>query len=196
MVNKGGFAAIDSVEFYRMGQAGIMARYPFHWHVVGDAPGQFIKNSSVHASFQRCITIHKTNKTLVENNVCYDFLGHGFFLEDGTEIDNVLRGNIGIYVCLPRADKLLLSSDNPDGNASVVSLWLGFPRRPRFGFLSTKHSCRQRRRQDLRERVFGWPLPRRFVVSIWPHRNLRARFWQDHLPAILPNFPTTGLTPL
>lgn len=137
MVNRGGFAALDAVELYRMGQAGIMARYPFHWHVVGDAPGQFIKNSSIHASFQRCITIHKTNKTLVENNVCYDFRGHGFFLEDGNEVDNVLRGNIGILAKTPSPNKILLSSDNPDGNKSGVvvtrfpataTFWISHPK--------------------------------------------------------------------
>lgn len=112
MVHPGGAAYIDSVEFNRVGQAGAMARYPFHWHVVGDAPGQFIKNSSIHESYQRCITIHKTNKTLVHNNSCYNFRGHGFFLEDGNEIDNVLTKNIGIQARNPLPERLLLASDN------------------------------------------------------------------------------------
>lgn len=32
----------------------------------------------------------------VENNLCYDHMGHGFFLEDGGELDNVFDGNIAI----------------------------------------------------------------------------------------------------
>lgn len=112
MVHRGGAAYVDSVEFHRVGQAGAMARYPFHWHVVGDAPGQFIKNSSIHESYQRCVTIHKTNKTLVHNNSCYNFRGHGFFMEDGNEIDNVLTKNIGLQARNPDPERLLLASDN------------------------------------------------------------------------------------
>jgi hypothetical protein len=103
---------IDSVEFYKMGQAGIMMRYPFHWHYVANAPGQYIKNSSVHHSFQRCIVVHRTHQTLVENNVCYNFKGHGFFLEDGNEIDNTLINNLAIKAIAPSPSKVLLASDN------------------------------------------------------------------------------------
>jgi hypothetical protein len=133
MVNRYGFAAIDSVEFYRMGTAGIMARYPFHWHLLGDAPGQFIKNSSVHRSFQRCITVHRTNKTLVHNNVCFDFKGHGYFFEDGTEINNVMTNNLGIMAKPPSQSKILLASDNlvtgdNQGRFPSVSIfWVSHP---------------------------------------------------------------------
>lgn len=134
MVNKGGYANVDSVEFYRMGQAGVMARYPFHWHRADDVKGQFIKNSSIHRSFQRCITVHQTNKALVENNVCYYFRGHGFFLEDGNEVDNVITKNLGILAItvhqgtqtedekknniMARDSRALLASDVTNGNIS------------------------------------------------------------------------------
>ena len=134
MVMRGGSAYVDSVEFYHMGQAGIMARYPFHWHFVGDAPGQFIQNSSVHRSFQRCITVHRTNKTLVHNNVCYDFKGHGYFFEDGVEVDNTMSNNLGILSRYPHANKVLLASDHPtkDNEASgrfpnVGTFWISHP---------------------------------------------------------------------
>jgi hypothetical protein len=32
----------------------------------------------------------------VEGNVCYDNLGHGYFLEDGSETGNLLAGNLGL----------------------------------------------------------------------------------------------------
>jgi hypothetical protein len=121
MVMKGATAQVDSVEFYHMGHAGIMARYPFHWHLAGDVPGQYIKNSSIHRSYQRCITIHQSNKALVENNVCYDFRGHGFFLEDGNEIDNVITKNLGIRARVPLTSKILLASDNPVESKSGVT---------------------------------------------------------------------------
>jgi hypothetical protein len=96
-----------------MGQAGIMGRYPFHWHNVGDAIGQYIKNSSIHDSFQRCITIHETNNALIDNNVCFKFKGHGFFFETGNEIKNTMTRNLGIGAGFPSSSKILLSSDNP-----------------------------------------------------------------------------------
>lgn len=126
MIHEGGQAFIDGVEFYKMGQAGILGRYPFHWHQVGNATGQYIRNSSIHHSFQRCITIHRTSYTMVENNVCYNFKGHGFFLEEGSEINNTLNGNLGIGADYPSAEikdsvsgaiygraRFLLASDNP-----------------------------------------------------------------------------------
>lgn len=94
MVMRGGQSLIDSVEFYHMGQAGLVARYPFHWHMAGDVYGQFIRNSSIHHSFQRCITVHGSQRALLQNNVCYDFRGHGYFLEDGDEIDSVDRKSV------------------------------------------------------------------------------------------------------
>ncbi len=112
MVHQSGFAQISSVEFYKMGQAGIMARYPFHWHRSGNVNGQYIVNSSIHRSFQRCITVHATNNSVVENNVCYDFRGHGYFLEDGNETGNIIRNNIGMWARLPHASKILLASDD------------------------------------------------------------------------------------
>lgn len=121
MVNRNGYAQVDSVEFTKVGQAGVMARYPFHWHFAGPVPGQFIKNSAIHHSYQRCITIHQTMQSRVENNVCYNFRGHGFFLEDGNEIDNVITKNVGILAIRPLASRVLLSSDNTDSAKSGVT---------------------------------------------------------------------------
>ena len=36
---------VEGVEFNRMGQNMTLARYPIHWHLVGDAQGQYIKNA-------------------------------------------------------------------------------------------------------------------------------------------------------
>lgn len=112
MVHQSGSAQVSSVEFYKMGQAGIMARYPFHWHRIGNTSGQYIMNSSIHNSFQRCITVHATNNTTVENNVCYNFRGHGYFLEDGVETGTVIKNNIGVWARLPHTSKILLASDD------------------------------------------------------------------------------------
>lgn len=132
MVTKGGFAYVDGVEFYRLGQAGVMGRYPFHWHLVGDATGQYIKNSSIHRSFQRCITIHGTNNALIDNNSCYDFKGHGVFFELGNEINNRVSNNIVVHAQHPTPSKYLLASDNPAFSVhgrfpAVSSYWISHP---------------------------------------------------------------------
>lgn len=111
MVMVGGKAYVDSVELIHMGRMGEMARYPFHWHMVGNAEGQFFVNSSVHDSFQRCVTIHATNYALVENNVCYNHYGHGYFFEQGSERKNILKGNLGLVSKKPLPNRHLLESD-------------------------------------------------------------------------------------
>src|SRR5579863_962180 len=39
---------VEGVEFNRMGQNMTLARYPIHWHLIGDAQGQYIRNASIH----------------------------------------------------------------------------------------------------------------------------------------------------
>ena len=96
MVMMGGKAFIDNVEFSKVGQLGKLGRYPFHWHEIGNAEYQYIKNSSIHHSYNRCVTIHSTNNATVENNTCFNHFGHGYFLEDGSEIGNTISNNIGL----------------------------------------------------------------------------------------------------
>src|SRR5678815_1591087 len=79
---------VEGVEFNRMGQNMTLARYPIHWHLIGDAQGQYIKNASLHDTYNRCVTVHGTNYLHVENNVTYNTVGHCFFLEDGAEHGN------------------------------------------------------------------------------------------------------------
>jgi hypothetical protein len=42
-------------------------------------------------------TVHGTNNTVVQYNACYQFIGHGYFLEDGVETGNLIDGNLGAY---------------------------------------------------------------------------------------------------
>src|SRR6186713_3280693 len=79
---------VEGVELNRMGQNLTLARYPIHWHLIGDAQGQYIKNASIHDTYNRCVTVHGTNFLRVENNVTYNNIGHCFFLEDGIEHGN------------------------------------------------------------------------------------------------------------
>src|SRR5579862_5989268 len=93
---------VDGVELNRMGQNMHLARYPIHWHLVGDAQGQYIKNSALHDTYNRCVTVHGTNFLHVENNVTYNNIGHCFFLEDGLEHGNEYVHNLAIQTkCHP-----------------------------------------------------------------------------------------------
>ena len=87
---------VEGVEFNRMGQNLTLARYPIHWHLIGDAPGQYIKNASIHDTYNRCVTVHGTNELHIENNVTYNTIGHCFFLEDGVEHGNQFIHNLAI----------------------------------------------------------------------------------------------------
>src|SRR6516165_10112179 len=96
---------VDGVELNRMGQNMHLARYPVHWHLVGDAgQGQYIRNSAIHDTYSRCVTVHGTNYLGIENNVTYNNIGHCFFLEDGIEHGNQYVHNLGILTkCHPDA---------------------------------------------------------------------------------------------
>ncbi len=87
---------VAGVELHRMGQNLTLARYPIHWHLVGDAPGQYIRNAAIHDAYNRCVTVHGTNQLQIENNVTYNNVGHCFFLEDGIETGNRFVRNLAI----------------------------------------------------------------------------------------------------
>ncbi len=106
---------IQGVEYYQLGQGGALGRYPVHFHMDRTVPqptvdppfdGTFIADSSIHDSNTRFITIHATQGLLVTRNVGYQSIGHGFYLEDATEINNRLYSNIGIQARAAVEDKL------------------------------------------------------------------------------------------
>jgi hypothetical protein len=80
MMGMSGTLRVEGVELHFMGQKGLVARYPMHWHMMGPVDGQYFAGSSVWKSFNRCVTVHGTDNARVENNVCYDNLGHGYCL--------------------------------------------------------------------------------------------------------------------
>ena len=126
MVMDGSEGLISGVEMFRMGQEGILGRYPFHWHIAGDVSGQYIKNSSIHRSFNRCITVHASHNARVEDNVCMDHVGHGFFLEDGVETGNIFDRNLGLLTRKPTAEVALIPSDIEQGQAAKgpATFWI------------------------------------------------------------------------
>lgn len=131
MIMSGSKAYVSGIELYHMGQKAILGRYPFHWHMLGDVgQGQFFKRNSVHRSFNRAITIHGTESTLVEDNFCYDHIGHGLFLEDGSERFNVIKRNVVLLSKRPATGEQLTLSDNQFNqvqNRTPSSFWITNP---------------------------------------------------------------------
>ncbi len=102
MAMAGSRMTVSGIELNRMGQHLTLARYPIHWHINGDVTGQYIKNSAIHDTYNRCVTIHGSDNLLVENNVTYNTVGHCFFMEDGIEKGNQVVHNLGIQTkCHP-----------------------------------------------------------------------------------------------
>ena len=139
MVMAGATARVEGVELTRMGQKKQLARYPMHWHMAGSVDGQYFRNNSVWKTFNRCVTVHGTNNAQVMNNVCYDNIGHAFFLEDGAETGNLFEGNLGLATKRPVTGEQVLPSDvdpatfwitNPDNtyrrNVAAGSRGFGF----------------------------------------------------------------------
>ncbi len=96
---------VDSIELNRMGQHLELARYPIHFHVLGEGAGMYVRNASIHDTYNRCVTVHGTNNLTIENNVTYNTVGHCFFMEDGIETGNSFIRNLAIQTkCHPTLD--------------------------------------------------------------------------------------------
>ncbi|MES2890144.1 MAG: G8 domain-containing protein [Pseudomonadota bacterium] len=102
---------MSNVMLHRMGQAGRVGRYPFHWHLAGDASGQYIVSSSIVNSYNRAVTLHQTDGALVKDNVAYNIVGHAYFMEDGSERFNVIDHNLGLVNRRPAPGQAILETD-------------------------------------------------------------------------------------
>ncbi len=131
MLMKNSTAHAEHVELYKMGQKGVLGRYPFHWHLNEDkAQGSYLRNSSVHKSFNRAVTIHGTDYVTVDGVFAYDHIGHGIFLEDGGERFNTIKNNVVFVTRRPKPGEQLTPSDNQFNeaqNRTPASYWITNP---------------------------------------------------------------------
>ncbi|MBI3878648.1 MAG: G8 domain-containing protein [Verrucomicrobia bacterium] len=97
MFHRGSAGAISYAEFRHLGKEGVLGRYSIHFHLVRDTMrGASVIGASIWDSANRWITIHGTDYLVVRDCVGYQSTGHGFFLEDGTEVFNVLDRNLAV----------------------------------------------------------------------------------------------------
>ncbi len=88
---------LQGVEFHQLGQGGRIGHYPVHFHMARRVPADtVIADCSIHDSNTRWVTLHSTQGVTLQRKVGYKSIGHGFYLEDGTETDNRFISNIGI----------------------------------------------------------------------------------------------------
>jgi hypothetical protein len=126
---------VQGVEFYQLGQGGMIGRYPVHFHMDRTVPqpvlaasqdtpaflGTYVADSSIVDSMTRFITVHATQGVTLARNVGYKSIGHGFYLEDATEINNRLYSNVGISVRGALDDKFT----NPRKVPGILDLPVG-----------------------------------------------------------------------
>ena len=97
MYHRGSAGSISYAEFRHLGKEGVLGRYSLHYHLVGDTMrGSSVIGASIWDSGNRWLTIHGTNYLVVRDCVGYQSVGHGFYLEDGTEVYNVLDRNLAV----------------------------------------------------------------------------------------------------
>ena len=98
MIHNGGRGFVEGVELFRMGQTNLLGRYPIHFHLLNDCPQCYFRDSSVHRSFYRCVSIHGTNFVTVSENVAFDIIGYCYYLEDGVEENNKIHFNLAAHI--------------------------------------------------------------------------------------------------
>ncbi len=118
MYHRGSAGSISYAEFRHLGKPGVLGRYSLHYHRAGDTMrGSSVIGASIHDSGNRWLTIHGTNYLVVRDCVGYQSQGHGFFLEDGTEVYNVLDRNLAVQAFTARPlSEQVFPFDKNDGS--------------------------------------------------------------------------------
>lgn len=118
MYHSGSQGSISYAEFSHLGKEGVLGRYSLHFHLAGDSMrGSSVIGASIHDSGNRWLTIHGTNYLVVRDCVGYRSVGHGFFMEDGTEVFNVLDRNLAVQALIGKPlPKQILPFDRNDGS--------------------------------------------------------------------------------
>jgi hypothetical protein len=110
---------ISYARFAHLGKEGVLGRYPIHFHLVETGMrGSGVVGAAIVDSHNRWVTVHGTDYMLVRDCVGYKSVGHGFFLEDGSEVYTVLDRNLGVQAYRGRPlPKQVLPFDPNDGAA-------------------------------------------------------------------------------
>lgn len=106
-------------EFFNVGQAFKLGRYPIHFHVIGTVAKSLVKGNAIHQTYNRAVTIHAVSYFTIQDNVVYNAMGHNIFVEDAIETKNVIMNNL--VVSTRRSWSLLNTDQTP------ASFWITHP---------------------------------------------------------------------
>jgi len=84
---------LSNIELFRVGQ---LLRHPIDFEINGDLPNSYIKECSIHKSFNKAINIHDSNFISIHSNVVFDIAGSAFVLTDAS--GNSFKNNLVISV--------------------------------------------------------------------------------------------------
>ena len=107
---------------------GNLGRYPIHLHLCKNANSLITKNT-VRESNQRCIVIHGSHNTTIEENIAFNTSGHCFLTEDGGELDNRFIRNLGSNT---RRASLIVREGESDAN-NPSTFWSANPKNEWIG---------------------------------------------------------------
>ena len=110
---------ISYARFAHLGKEGVLGRYAIHYHLINDTMrGSQVLGAAIVDSHNRWVTVHGTQYLVVRDCVGYKSVGHGFFMEDGTEVLNLFDRNLGVQAYKgKRLSKQVLPFDPNDGAA-------------------------------------------------------------------------------
>lgn len=111
--------SLSYARFSHLGKENTLGRYPIHFHLCGDTMrGASVVGVVIDDSHNRWITVHGTNHMLIRDCIGFASVGHGFFLEDGTEVYTVFDHNLGVGAMHGKPlPKQVLPFDPNDGAA-------------------------------------------------------------------------------
>ncbi len=117
MYHKGSSGSVSYAEFRHLGKQNVLGKYALHFHLCRDTMrGSFVVGNSIWDSHNRWLTIHGTDYLVVRDNVGYKSIGHGYFLEDGTEVFNTLDRNLAVLATAgKKLPKQVLPFDQNNG---------------------------------------------------------------------------------
>jgi len=123
MYHHGSAGSISYAELRHLGKNGVLGRYSLHYHLVRNSMrGSSVIGASIWNSGNRWITVHGTDYMVIRDCVGYNSVGHGFFLEDGTEVFNVFDRNLAVQATGTKPlPEQVLPFDHNDG----AGFWWG-----------------------------------------------------------------------
>lgn len=122
MYHRNSAGSLSYAELRHLGKENVLGRYAIHYHLVGNSMrGSYVHGCSIWDSHNRWITIHGTNFLVVRDCIGYQSVGHGVYLEDGTEIFNVIDRNLLVHAY--RGKKLPKQALPFDANEGAGLWW-------------------------------------------------------------------------